>query len=510
MGGKVRTTAAEAFDEMSRSDEAAPDIDVTSVTIEKSPHSERQADGKPSAVRFIKQRLMVADLTAVSVGAAAAFLLQRWFRPVPRFIWMDHLMLFVVSLPFFVVGAAWTRLYQARANERPAQEWRNIVNAVMMGMGGLVAVAFALQYKDLSRLWVVLLGSCVTLAMMVERNTARRVFTRMRADGRLSRRIVIVGTDAHAVGLLHTYQRRPDLGYEVVGFVGADDLGERGGVRVVGGFDDVLSVLPGLGAIGVVVSLSAVSSEVVNTLTRNLTDAGYHVALSSSLHDIDVTRVRPQQVDGRTFIYVEPTIRTGWRAYAKRIFDVTMASAILVVTAPIWLIAAALIKLDSPGPVIFSQDRVGLNGRVFRIMKLRTMSADAEALKAELAAQNEMDGPLFKMARDPRITRVGRFLRKLSIDELPQLVAVLHGTMSMVGPRPALPAEVAEWAPEVHDRLRVLPGITGMWQVSGRSGTTFEEYKRLDLYYVDNWSLTHDLRICVKTFGVVLRGSGAS
>lgn len=168
------------------------------------------------------------------------------------------------------------------------------------------------------------------------------------------------------------------------------------------------------------------------------------------------------------------------------------------------------IKVTSPGPAFFSQDRVGKDGKLFRMYKLRTMVTNAEELKAELAEQNEAEGPLFKIKHDPRITRVGRILRKLSIDELPQLWCVLNGTMSMVGPRPALPEEAAQWSPSVAERVRVHPGVTGLWQVSGRSSSSFEDYKVLDLYYVDNWSLPHDLSICVKTVRTVLTGSGAS
>ena len=237
---------------------------------------------------------------------------------------------------------------------------------------------------------------------------------------------------------------------------------------------------------------SSVESEVVNRLTRELTDGGYHVALSSGLRDIDVVRFRAQDLGGRTLIYVEQIQRGGWRAVAKRAFDITVALAALIVTAPITLVAALAVKRSSPGPVIFAQERVGRDGQPFRVYKFRTMVVDAEERLAELAASNEADGPLFKMTGDPRITKVGALLRKLSIDELPQFVNVLRGEMSVVGPRPALAREVAQWTEDVHDRLRVLPGITGMWQVSGRSDTTFEEYKRLDLYYVDNWSLAHD------------------
>jgi lipopolysaccharide/colanic/teichoic acid biosynthesis glycosyltransferase len=172
-------------------------------------------------------------------------------------------------------------------------------------------------------------------------------------------------------------------------------------------------------------------------------------------------------------------------------------------------IAAIAIKLDTPGPVIFKQERVGRDGRRFRVFKLRTMVADAEDRLEEVAHLNEADGPLFKVREDPRITRVGRLLRKTSVDELPQLINVLRREMSMVGPRPALPREVLGWDPELRTRLRVRPGITGMWQVNGRSESSFEDYQRLDLYYVDNWSLVTDLMILVKTVPAVLFGRGA-
>jgi exopolysaccharide biosynthesis polyprenyl glycosylphosphotransferase len=402
------------------------------------------------------------------------------------------------------------RLYQARANERQNDEVWNIVKAVGVCIGGLLVAAFALQYKDLSRFLVILLAASMVLMLIVERVVARGIFVKLRATGAISRRIVIVGTDAHAIGLLHTYERNPGLGYEVVGFVGDDDLGRRGGVDVLGTIGDLGRVLQEAQAVGVVVSLASVSSEDVNHVTRHLTENGYHVALSSSLRDIDVTRLRPQQLDGRTMIYVEPVLRGGWRALAKRVFDVSIASILLVITSPVLLAAMVAIRIDSRGPIFFRQTRVGKNGEHFTVIKLRTMVVDAEARKASLQELNEADGALFKMKNDPRVTRVGRLLRKLSIDELPQLWCVLEGTMSMVGPRPALPDEVAQWDAEVVERLRVLPGLTGMWQVSGRSDSSFETYKRLDMYYVDNWSLRHDAVICAKTVRVVVSGRGAA
>jgi exopolysaccharide biosynthesis polyprenyl glycosylphosphotransferase len=460
--------------------------------------------------RALKRQLMLADSIAVLVGFLAAFLMQRAVRPLQSDGVSQHAVLMLISLPGFAFGAAALRLHQARANERPSQEVLNIVRAVWLGVAFMIVLAFTLQFRELSRLWIGLVTVCVTGALIAERWVARKVFSRMRADGRLTRRIVIVGTDAHAIGLLHTYQRNPALGYEVVGFVGEDDLGPRGGVSVLGGLSDLERVLQEHEAVGVVVSLQAVGHEEVNTLTRRLTDNGYHVALSSSLSDIDVTRLRPQQVDGRTMIYVEPVIRHGWRGVAKRTFDVAVASLLLVITLPVLIVAVVAIKLDSQGPVFFRQERVGRYGSLFTLLKLRTMVADAELRRHELLEFNEVDGPLFKIHRDPRITRVGRVLRKFSIDELPQLLCVLRGSMSMVGPRPALPSEVEQWDQSLHERLRVMPGLTGLWQISGRSDSSFDQYRRLDLYYVDNWSLGHDLRICARTFAVVISGRGAA
>lgn len=458
----------------------------------------------------LKRRLMLADAVAFCLGLIVAFQLQELIRPFPQSIAYEHLALVAVALPFIAVAAGINRLYQARANELPGEEARNVLKTIGVGVAVILAAGFAAQFRELSRLWVFLFAACTLTAVLVERQFARRAFAKMRVSGQLRRRIVVVGTDPHAVGIMHTYERNPALGYEVVGFVGDDDLGRRGGVEVLGPIDDLSRILHEHDAVGVVVSLASVASDDVNVFTRRLTDEGFHVVLSSSLRDIDLTRLRPQQLDGRAMIYVEPTMRDGWRAIAKRVYDLVIATVLLVVTLPILVAAMIAIKLDSRGPVFFHQVRVGRHGQLFRLTKLRTMVVNAEARRAELEEQNESDGPLFKIKSDPRVTRVGRVLRKLSIDELPQLYCVLVGTMSMVGPRPALPDEVAQWDDEVAERLRVPPGLTGMWQVSGRADSSFEEYKRLDLYYVDNWSLKHDAQICARTVKVVLTGRGAA
>jgi exopolysaccharide biosynthesis polyprenyl glycosylphosphotransferase len=422
-----------------------------------------------------------------------------------------------MSLPGFLLGAHTYRLYHTRANERLTDEGANILKTVTMGVASVVLISFVIQYDELSRLWVSLLALCMSVALLTERAIAREVFARLRREGKLVRRMVIVGTDAHALDLYRTIVDNPELGYRVTGLVGgdegaperglADDLDEE--APVIGTTPQLFEILHREGASGVIVSLGSMPSDRLNALVRRLTDSGYHVAISSALLDIDPMRMQLQTIDGRSVIYVDRVIRDGWRYRAKRLYDIMLSTLLLVLSAPILVVSAIAIKVSSPGPVLFRQERVGQHGRIFNIYKLRTMQVDAEERKAELAAHNEADGPLFKMENDPRVTSVGRLLRRLKIDELPQLYCVLRGSMSMVGPRPALPDEVAQWDDDCRERLRVPPGVTGMWQAFRGEATSFEQYKRLDLYYVDNWSLFHDIRICARTVTVVFNGNGA-
>lgn len=481
---------------------------ATPVDTSRLPRVEVTKSGDILDPRLARRRLMMADAAAAAFGVILAFGIKQIHEPMLQSIANRHLLLIAASAPAFALGAVSNRLYRARANVRRSDELVNITRAAFTGVAALIVLAFGVQMKDLSRLWVALVGVCIVGAVAAERMVARNVFAKLRLRGRVRRRIAIVGTDPHAMSLFHLFQRDPSLGYEVVGFIGEDGAAD-GHTPLLGSYDEIDNIMERFDAGGVVVSPASIPEEKLNVMARRLTDSGYHVAISSALWDIDISRLRPQTIDGRSMIYVEPVARNGAPILAKRAFDVAAATFLLVVTAPLVLAAAAAIKLTSKGPVFFRQTRVGRNGELFEMMKLRTMVQDAEAQKASLMALNEADGPLFKMKRDPRITNVGAFLRKTSIDELPQLFAVLQGTMSMVGPRPALPDEVSQWDDATRERLRVMPGLTGLWQVSGRSDSSFGIYKRLDLYYVDNWSLRHDLMICLKTVGVVLAARGA-
>lgn len=474
------------------------------------PEDSTPSTKRPLTSSLLKRRMVYADTAAIIIGIAVAFILQAALEPARSRSVSWQMALSVPVVPIILGTAAMVNLYTARATRRITEEFRHIVVATFSGVSSIVFFSFVLTFGSLSRFWVGTVFACVVLALAIERRIARALFHRLRTSGRLTRRTVIIGADASAARLARTLYKRPDLGYTAMGFVGEGHAALLTGLPKLGELADIKHIVEDTESSGVIISMSAVDYHSVNSLARELTDAGIHVTLSTALEDIHIGRLRTYDIDGRAMIYIEPTIRTGWRRRAKRAFDLIGALVGLTLTAPILLVAMLAIRLESRGPILFKQNRVGLNGDIFRIFKLRTMVVDAEAIQSNLAEQNESDGPLFKIREDPRITKVGRILRKTSIDELPQFWNVLRGEMSFVGPRPALPTEVEQWPDKVHERLRVLPGITGRWQVSGRASTTFEEYTRLDLHYVDNWSLMQDVRIVLKTIVVVIRGSGAS
>jgi exopolysaccharide biosynthesis polyprenyl glycosylphosphotransferase len=247
----------------------------------------------------------------------------------------------------------------------------------------------------------------------------------------------------------------------------------------------------------------------LRTLAWELEKTGTDLYVAPALLDVAGPRTTIRPTAGLTLLHVDHPQLSGPRQVLKDLFDRTAAVIALMLLSPFMLAIAAAIRLSDGGPAFFIQTRVGKDGKLFKVWKFRTMVVDAEARFAELRAQNDNDGVLFKMRRDPRITRIGGTLRKLSLDELPQLFNVLIGDMSLVGPRPPLPDEVAQYAAHVRRRLVVKPGLTGLWQVSGRSNLSWDESVRLDIRYVENWSFALDLQILWKTLPAIFKGSGA-
>ncbi len=458
-----------------------------------------------------KLTLGVADTVAIAASMVMAYLLlgSREGADLDR---DASTLVGACSLPIWLAAFSRHRLYSARYLVRRPEELRRVGRATLLGIFGMAAVGFTLQ-APASRAWLGFTTVIALVTISVEREAARRLFGRLRRGGSLLRPVVIVGVNHEARELAALMGTDPDLGYRLAGFVTnlpADRVDPTVADQVLGTVTDVRSVIAEVGAVGVIVAATATTLDVSNRLVRDLTNAGVHVELSSALRDVAASRLTVRPFGRFPVIYVEPVRRTGWRTVAKRTFDLVFAAVGLVAAALLMAVVALAVRLDSRGPVLFRQTRVGRDGAAFEVLKFRTMVDNAEELIIDLRDKNEAEGPLFKIAQDPRVTSVGRLLRRTSIDELPQLWNVIRGEMSLVGPRPALPSEVEAWHPELHERLRVKPGMTGMWQVNGRSTTSWDDYVRLDLYYVDNWSLSTDLAILAKTVPAVFTSRGAS
>ncbi|GGK30758.1 hypothetical protein GCM10010124_24370 [Pilimelia terevasa] len=384
---------------------------------------------------------------------------------------------------------------------------------VIRGGLGLTAAAAIVSYAfeiQLARSYVLVALPAATLAVVLSRFGFRKGLHRYRARGRCLRRVVVVGHELAVIHLTRQLRRERFHGLKVVGTCLPARHDGQVGLPVYGTFDDVAEAVESAGADTVIVlSCPELDGQALRRLAWQLERDDVELIVASALIDVAGGRTTIRPVDGLPMLHVDHPRLDGGARVVKEIVDRVGAAVLLAVSAPLLLGVALAIRCHSPGPALFRQVRVGRTGRTFRIFKFRSMYTDAEARLAEVRHLNEYDGVLFKMREDPRVTPVGRWLRRLSLDELPQLLNVLRGDMSLVGPRPPLPEEVAVYPDDMRRRLAVKPGMTGLWQVSGRSDLPWEEAVRLDLRYVENWSLTLDLVILLRTATAVMRSSGA-
>jgi exopolysaccharide biosynthesis polyprenyl glycosylphosphotransferase len=420
-----------------------------------------------------------------------------------------------------VLMVVWIAVLAARGGYSPrtfgsgADEYKLVVSSSVL-TAGIVAIVCYLARVELSRGFLAAAFPLGMVLLLLGRFAARKVLHALRKHDRLLHRVLLVGMPAGVGELLEVIRREPKMGYAVVGAClprlskdPGDEVANQG-LPILGYLDDVRAAVERSGADTVVVSaLPGRSSRLLRRLSWSLEGSGVDLVVVPSLTDVAGPRIHVRPVAGLPLLHVEEPEFTGARRIVKSIFDLVAAVALAVLAAPLFVLIAIAIKLDDRGPVFLRQTRVGVHGKEFLCFKFRSMCVDAEQRLLALRAANQHDGVMFKIRDDPRITRVGRVIRKLSIDELPQLFNVLRGEMSLVGPRPPLPSEVAQYGEDVRRRLLVRPGITGLWQVSGRSNLSWDDSVRLDLYYVENWSLSSDLVILAKTVGAVLSRDGA-
>lgn len=418
------------------------------------------------------------------------------------------LVLMGILLPTLLLKGA----YRPRLSTEIVDEAGIIISAATLSVAALLVITFMLHQFEYSRalivyLWVVLMG-----LLILGRALARGLLGLCHRRGWGVRRLLVVGASEAGKILMQSVANRPDLGYEVVGFVDRRShsrVPDFGRFVRLGLVEDLPQLLAELVVDEVIVALPGSAHEEMREVVRLCEGHGVGLKLVPDLFEVSLNRVQLDDLAGVPLLDVQAQPLKRVARVLKRSLDLLVAALALLVSLPLFGLLALLIRLDSPGPIVLRQERVGQGGRRFWCYKLRTMYRDADQLLAALQAHNESSGPLFKMRNDPRCTRVGRVIRRLSLDELPQLWNVLKGEMSLVGPRPPLAPEVAQYEAWQLRRLETKPGLTGLWQVSGRSDLAFEEMVMLDILYVDHWSLSLDLKILLRTITAVLAARGA-
>ncbi len=398
--------------------------------------------------------------------------------------------------------------YDPRMFGHGTQEYRAVVTGTWRLFATLAIISY-LSKIELARGYVLIAFPAGLLALLVTRRLWRTWLGARRSRGEYADRVLVVGDASHLATLVRDLRAASDAGFAVIGACCSDPVADVDGVPVVGTEEDAGSVAQRM-SVDVVASAASWrhATDGLRKLGWALEGTGIDLVVSPGLVDVAGPRIHSRPVAGLPLLYVEEPTFTGARRLAKSAFDVVGAGALLLLLQPVLLVLALLVWVEDRGPIVYSQNRVGIGGRRFVMHKFRSMVVGADKIVFD-AKDNDGAGPLFKIRDDPRVTRTGRVLRRFSLDELPQLWNVVRGDMSLVGPRPPLASEVAAYDEDVHRRLLVKPGLTGLWQVSGRSDLSWEDSVRLDLYYVENWSFTGDLRILWRTLRAVVDRRGA-
>lgn len=458
--------------------------------------------------RYVRQ-LLAADLVVGLAAAGVAFGIR--FGPDITHYNARYL-LFSLLLPVaWVTVLACNQGYERRHLFVGTAEYERVFRSGLALAAAVTVVAYTTATR-LSRGYVIIVLPLVLAGTVLVRHAMRKRLHRARSRGRHLRRALVLGHPAAVRELCARLRRERYHGLAVVGACLPPGAGppDEADLAVYGTFDRAAAAVVEAGADTVVVlACPELSGTALRRLAWQLETDRIDLIVASALVDVAGGRTTIRPVDGLPMLHVDHARLRGARRVCKSVFDRCGAALLLVAFAPVLLAVAVVVRLGSAGPVLFRQVRVGRDGREFVLYKFRTMRPDAEDLLPALAERNEHDGVLFKIRDDPRVTRPGRWLRRYSLDELPQLVNVLAGQMSLVGPRPPLPAEVADYPTDMRRRLVVKPGLTGLWQVSGRAALSWEEAVRLDLRYVENWSLALDLVILLRTLTAVLRSAGA-
>ena len=468
--------------------------------------------------RWVSLIMALADVVLINLAFAAAYWVRydlQWFRAVdPAYdaSFRAYIPFALVLTALLLVAYRLGRVYHQPRSVSWLDEVYALFGSTTTGIVIIMAITFWFQPLVYSRLMFLWAGVLIVTLLSGSRLIKRWVWGSLMRRGMGVDRMLIVGAGEVGRRLMRNIVAQPELGYRVIGFVDDDPEKNRtdiGRFKALGEIDSLPRVVQEEGIDEVIITLHWIYHRRILGIMRQCERERVRARIVPDLFQLALSRVDIEDLGGITIIGVKEISITGWNLAFKRTSDIVLSLAVLVLLFPLMLLISVAIKLDSPGPVLFKQVRVGRDGRRFVFYKFRSMRQGAEEERPQLADLDETVGPIFKIRRDPRCTRLGRFLRRTSLDELPQLYNVLRGEMSLVGPRPAIPVEVEQYQEWHRKRLEVSPGMTGLWQVSGRSQLTFDEMCLLDIYYLENWSPLLDLKIALKTIPAVLAGTGA-
>jgi exopolysaccharide biosynthesis polyprenyl glycosylphosphotransferase len=480
----------------------------TAAKIEQREAPVRRPLQRQSAKRIALR--VLADAMAVSAALFVASIIRFEMLDTSPSERADYTLITLLATPTWLFLFWMYRLYEPRQVLSPVGEFKQVFHGIVAGIV-VIFVADSLFRLELARGWALIALVSAIVFVAGERLAVRKVLHFLRRRGADATRTLIVGANHEARTIARALERETWLGYRILGFV--DDKAQPGEAlgsgAVLGRTVDLKDVIEEHRATLVLVAATAFDATTLNRLFWELQDIDVDLQITSGTIDLMASRMTVQSVAGVPLLFVRRTGMDRAQRTLKRTIDIIGSALGIILLSPLLAVLALWIRRDSKGPVLFKQVRVGRDGDPFVCWKYRTMVADAEARRADLEHLSQGPGLLFKLKEDPRITGAGKWLRRYSLDELPQLYNVLKGEMSLVGPRPAIPQEVEQYDDWVRNRLKVKPGMTGLWQVSGRTETTFGDYVRYDLFYIQNWSLALDLWILWRTFRAVTTAEGA-
>lgn len=447
------------------------------------------------------------DFIVISLGLYITIELYKIKEVINKNTWEYYFLIFLIYLLAWVFSSKINHVYQSRRFMTAIFEMKQVIKSHLLSF--VITITFIQLYNPnvINNRFLFYFETITLLMTLIVHLTVRQVIQTWRRMGRNTRFALILGYGEAAYSFIDKVNQHPQLGYKIIGYLSPEANGLK--IPYLGTYSDLETILRTN-----IIDVTVVTAPITETKVKECLDLldvmGKVVTILLDDSIAKISKSRSVNFGGLPMVIYDSHPRLPWQEFIKRYFDLISSGIGLILLSPLFVLIALIIKLTSKGPVFFVQERVGMNGRLFKMLKFRSMVVNAEELKQSLNHLNEMSGPVFKITKDPRVTPIGRFLRKTSLDELPQLFNVITGSMSLVGPRPPLPCEVNLYDMQYHKRLSVKPGITCTWQVSGRNNIDFEEWMLMDAEYVQQWSFWLDIKILARTIPAVLLKKGSS